>query len=95
MLFTSDIAAGFVLLMGQSGSFAGSDHTISFRCGFLVFYAHLLVFQTVGFAVGQGAGSLALLNASFLIFLALVDARGFDAGEAGLRQAKKCQQRAR
>ncbi len=82
VLLSGNAAALHVLCLAYPGAFARSHHAVGLGAGFHVLHALLAGFEAARFARRQLAGGNALLNADFLIGLALVDDRR-GLGEGG------------
>lgn len=82
MLLGIDTITLRVLRHMQTGPLALGDDTIGLGTIFHVVHALLTVFQTIGFALGQAAGSHTLVDALLLVGLALVDTRRIGLAKA-------------
>jgi len=82
MLLGIDTITLRVLRDMQTGPLALGDDTIGLGTIFHVVHAQLTVFQTIGFALGQAAGSHTLIDTLFLVGLALVDTRRIGLGKS-------------
>jgi hypothetical protein len=81
LLRVNAAALDFLRLM-QADTLAPGHHAIGLGAVFHIVDMLLAAIQTVGFALGQAAGSDSLIDASFLIGLTLINARRIGLGKS-------------
>jgi len=75
-----------ILRLMDAGAFLTGHHTIGLGAIFHVVDALLAALQAVGFALRQAAGGDALIDATLLVGLALINSRRVGLGESESRQ---------
>ncbi len=88
VLLGIDAAALDFLRLMQAGALTAGHDAVGLGAVFHVINMLLAAIQTVGFALGQAAGSDTLIDALLLIGLALIDTRRIGLGKGQGRQNK-------
>jgi hypothetical protein len=89
MLLRVNMAALHIFGMAQAGTLTAGHLAIGLGPRFHVFDMLLAALEAIGFTLGQATRGNTLIDALFLIGLALVDARRIALGEGQNRQGER------